>query len=184
MVASMNEHGRLAVVLPNGVFFRGGTELAARKDLLDADLVEAVVQLAPDMFYGAGIPACVLVLNRRKASSRKGQVLFVNASDLYVRRDTKNALSEQNIEQIVSAVASADAQSDIARFVSADEIANRNYNLTVRIWVGSLGDQAPLLDFDTAAAAYRAAREHRDAAESEFEEVMAALSDALAEVSA
>jgi type I restriction enzyme M protein len=73
MVASMNEKARLAVILPNGVFFRGGAELAVRKDLIDADLVEAIVQLPVDLFYGAGIPACVLVLNRAKADDRKGR---------------------------------------------------------------------------------------------------------------
>ena len=56
MVASMNERGRLAVVLPNGVFFRGGAELAVRKELIDADLVEAIVQLPVDLFYGAEHP--------------------------------------------------------------------------------------------------------------------------------
>jgi type I restriction enzyme M protein len=73
MVASMNDKARLAVVLPNGVLFRGGAELAVRKDLIDADLVEAIVQLPVDLFYGAGIPACVLVLNALSPRIARGE---------------------------------------------------------------------------------------------------------------
>jgi type I restriction enzyme M protein len=86
MVASLADTGRMAVVLPNGVFFRGGAELALRKDLVDADLVEAVIQLPKDMFFGAGIPACYLVANQAKGPSRAGRVLFVDATSVSTPR--------------------------------------------------------------------------------------------------
>src|SRR6266508_422646 len=98
MVASMNDSARLAVVLPNGVFFRGGAALAVRRDLIDADLVEANVQLPVDLFYGAGIPACVLVLNRAKPNERRGRVLMIDNSIGFERRDTKNVLTTDAIE--------------------------------------------------------------------------------------
>ncbi len=104
MVASLGERGRMAVVLPNGVFFRGGAEQAVRKDLIDRDLIEAVIQLPKDMFYGAGIPACYLVINKAKATARRNKILFIDASDCFERRDTKNVLRDDDICRIVAAV--------------------------------------------------------------------------------
>ncbi len=106
MVASMEEEGRLAVVLPNGCFFRGGPELAVRKDLVGADLIEAVIQLPVDLFYGAMIPACVMVCRRVKAEHGNQRVLMIDASSLYDRRDTKNVLTADGISRIAAALAS------------------------------------------------------------------------------
>jgi hypothetical protein len=75
MVASVKSTGRMAVVVPHGVLFRGGTEGAIRKGLLEDDLVEAVVGLGSNLFYGTGIPAAVLFLDRNKPAARKGKVL-------------------------------------------------------------------------------------------------------------
>lgn len=80
-----------------------------RKDLIDADLVEAVIQLPNDMFYGAGIPAVYLVVNKAKPESRKGRVLFINASDCFERRDTKNLLRPGDVESIAAAFHADDA---------------------------------------------------------------------------
>src|SRR6266508_3954612 len=149
MVASMNDGGRLALVLPNGVFFRGGTELAVRKDLIDADLVEAIVQLPVDLFYGAGIPGGVLVLNRAKPKERQGRLLMIDNSTGFERRDTKNVLAHEAIERVITTYKSGDEVDGFAKWVTDEEVA-----------------------------AYRGAREARAAAESRLDEVLANLEEA------
>jgi type I restriction enzyme M protein len=178
MVASMNEKARLAVVLPNGVFFRAGTELAVRKDLVDADLVEAIVQLPVDLFYGAGIPACILVLNRAKAAERKGRVLMIDSSASFERRETKNVLTDEAIERVIATCKGGSEEDGWAQWVSDDEIARHHYNLTVRRYVspGSEGN-GEVLDLGDAIEAYRDARAKRTEAEARLDEVLASLEE-------
>jgi type I restriction enzyme M protein len=158
MVASVNENGRLVVVLPNGVFFRGGAELAVRKDLIDADLVEAIVQLPADLFYGAGIPACVLVLNRAKPNERRGRVLMIDNSTGFERRDTKNVLTTDAIERVIASYKSGDEVDGLSKWVADEEIATHHFNLVVRRFVGSGEMNGKLLDLDDTISAYREAR--------------------------
>ena len=140
MVASLTRNGRLAVVLPNGALFRARNEEAVRRDLVEADLVEAVIQLPRDMFYGAGIPACYLVVNMAKRESRHGRVLFINGSERFERVDTKNALRSKDIDQIVDAFKDDENVPGFSSWVSCEEIARRRYNLSVRRYVASSSD--------------------------------------------
>jgi type I restriction enzyme M protein len=175
MVASMNEKGRLAVVLPNGVFFRGGAELAVRKDLLDADLIEAIVQLPVDLFYGAGIPACVVVINRLKHESRHARILMIDCSNGFERRDTKNVLSEEGMALVASAFKSGDEQPGFSRWVGRDEIAAQKHQLVVRTYVGGEGkykgaarQQRNALSYRDAVSAYENAYGARARAEADI----------------
>jgi type I restriction enzyme M protein len=178
MVASLNDSGRLAVVLPNGCFFRGGAEQLVRKDLVDGDLVDAVVQLPKDMFYGAAIPACWLVLNRAKSTSRRGKVVFVDASDLFERVDTKNVLRDKDVERIAYAVASAVEEEGFSAIATVDDIVERRYNLTVRRYVrGDAGAAGEVLDLAAALEAYDEARAVREAAEAQLADVLRRLSE-------
>jgi type I restriction enzyme M protein len=178
MVASMNAKARLAVVLPNGVFFRGGAELAVRKDLIDADLVEAIVQLPVDLFYGAGIPACILVLNRAKADERTGRVLMMDNSAGFERRETKNVLTNEAIERVIATYKRGADEDGWARWVPDDEIAGHHYNLTVRRYVARGSDgNGEVLDLGEAIDAYREAREKRAEAETRFDEVLKRLEE-------
>lgn len=178
MVASMNEAARLAVVLPNGVFFRGGAELAVRKDLIDADLVEAIVQLPVDLFYGAGIPACILVLNRAKPHERKGRVLMIDNSAGFDRRETKNVLTRDAIERVIATYKSGDEEEGWARWVANHELAARHQNLVVRRYVSPGSDaNGEVLDLQDALAAYRDARTQREAAEARLQTVLDALEE-------
>jgi type I restriction enzyme M protein len=175
MVASMNEKGRLAVVLPNGVFFRGGAELAVRRELLDADLIEAIVQLPVDLFYGAGIPACVAVINRRKHESRHGRILMIDGSNGFERRDTKNVLSEEGMALVANAFRSGDEQPGFSRWVGRDEIASQKHQLVVRTYVGGEGkykgaarQQRNALSYPDAVSAYENAHAVRARAEADI----------------
>jgi type I restriction enzyme M protein len=175
MVASLTDAGRMAVVLPNGVFFRAGAEQAVRKDLVDNDLIEAVIQLPRDMFYGAGIPACFLVLHKRKSSGRRGKVLFIDAAECYERRDTKNVLRDEDIERIGAGFASDTPEDGFSAFVPTGQIVERRYNLTVRRYVTTANGDGEVLSFDEALSAYEVARARRASADARAQQILEAL---------
>lgn len=136
MVTSMAPRtGRMAVVLPQGALFRGGVEGRIRQNLLEADYIEAVIGLAPNLFYGTGLAACVLVLRRRKAAARRGKVLIVDASTLFRRGRAQNFLEAAHAAEIhawVDAFADVD---DRARVVGLDEIAREGFTLNISRYV-------------------------------------------------
>jgi len=141
MVASLKSDGMLATVMPHGVLFRGGDEKRIRAGLLENDLVEAVIGLASSLFYGTGIPACILILRNKgaKAPERKGKVLFINADREYHEGRAQNHLLPEHIEKIVSTY-EAFAQADsFSRVVSLDELRENDYNLNIRRYA----DNAP-----------------------------------------
>lgn len=178
MVASMNDKARLAVVLPNGVFFRGGAELAVRKDLIDADLVEAIVQLPVDLFYGAGIPACVLVLNKAKAKERKGRLLMIDSSTGFERRDTKNVLTDDAIERVIQTFKSGEEVEGFARWASVDAIVEHHYNLVVARYAGGETEaNGEVIDVHDAIATFREARAKRAQAEADLDRVLTKLEE-------
>jgi type I restriction enzyme M protein len=178
MVASMNDGGRLAVVLPNGCFSRGGAELAVRKELVDADMIEGIVQLPVDLFYGSGIPACILLLNRAKVPDRKGRVLMIDSSTGFQRRETKNVLTEAAIERVIATYEAGTEEDGLSRWTTDEEITRRHYNLMVRRYVGGENkrDQTTV-DIGQAIEAYRIAREAREAAEVRLDEVLSMLEE-------
>jgi type I restriction enzyme M protein len=135
MVASLADDGRMAVVLPNGALFRARNEQALRRDLVEGDLVEAVIQLPTDMFYGAGIAACYVVINKSKPLARQDKVLFINASDCFTRTDTKNVMQDDDVMRIADAFHSGEEAEHFSVWVSRDVVRERRYNLSVRRYV-------------------------------------------------
>jgi type I restriction enzyme M protein len=98
MVAAMKpETGRVAVVMPQGVLFRGGAEKDIRQRMLEAGLFDAVIGLPPNLFYNTGLPACVLVLRARSRPGREGKVLFVDASKRFVKRGARNEMEPRTL---------------------------------------------------------------------------------------
>jgi type I restriction enzyme M protein len=166
MVATLADDGRMAVVLPNGVLFREGAEFAVRRELVEQDLVEAVIQLPKDMFFGAGIPACVLVCRRAKSADRRGQMLMIDASALFERVDTKNRLTAAGIERIAETFRLGREEEGFSRWVSRSEATDGGLNLTVRRFVrgiaGSVEHSRGLAD---AIADLKAAQVRRHEAE-------------------
>ena len=132
MIASTNAEGMVGVVMPHGVLFRGSSEKAIRQGILQDDLLEAVVGLPSGLFYGTGIPACLLILNKAKPKARKGKVLFINSELEYEEGKNQNKLRVQDIEKIVDTF---DNYSEIKRYsqiVPLDAIAENDYNLNIR----------------------------------------------------
>lgn len=132
MIASLNSEGMMGVVMPHGVLFRGSSEKAIRQGILNDDLLEAVVSLPAALFYGTGIPACLLIINKNKPAERKGKVLFINSELEYEEGKNQNKLRQQDIEKIVQTF---DDYAEIKRYskvVTLAEIAENDYNLNIR----------------------------------------------------
>jgi len=132
MIASLNNEGMMGVVMPHGVLFRGSSEKEIRKGILNDDLLEAVVGLPAGLFYGTGIPASLLILNKSKPAERQGKVLFINSELEYEEGKNQNKLRQQDIDKIVSTF---DDYTEIKRYskvVTLAEIAENDYNLNIR----------------------------------------------------
>lgn len=132
MIASLNAEGMLGVVMPHGVLFRGASEKEVRKGILNDDLLEAVVGLPSALFYGTGIPACLLIINKNKPAARKGKVLFINSELEFEEGKNQNKLRQEDINKIV---ATFDDFTEIKRYskiVTLSEIAENEYNLNIR----------------------------------------------------
>ncbi len=164
MVAVLNAAGRLGVVMPHGVLFRGSAEGKIRQGLLQEDLFEAVIGLAPNLFYGTGIPASILVLNRDKPAERKGKVLFIDASAEFEDGSNQNRLRDQDIENISNAFhAYADVEK-YARVVPLSEIEENDWNLNISRYVDT-SDEEERIDVGEAVRNLRELEKERAAAE-------------------
>jgi len=146
MLAVCKPKGMVTTVMPHGVLFRGGAEREIRKKFLQQDLVEAVIALPQNLFYGAGIPACILVmrpnlsgraLNPHKPEERRGKVLFINADAEFLAGRAQNYLQPEHIEKIASTYHRFTDIEGYARVVSLEVIASEanDYNLNVRRYV-------------------------------------------------
>lgn len=144
MVASLKQTGRMTVVMPHGVLFRSGEERACRQKMIEQGILEAVIGLPQGLFYGTGIPACVLVVNKNHAADRK-QVIFINADREYKEGKNQNSLRPEDIEKIThvyhqlareALAGNQDASVDkYARIVSLEELAAEEFNLNIRRYV-------------------------------------------------
>jgi type I restriction enzyme M protein len=132
MIASLNAEGMMGVVMPHGVLFRGSSEKAIRQGILEDDLLEAVIGLPSALFYGTGIPACLLIINKNKPAERRGKVLFVNSELEYEEGKNQNKLRQQDIEKIVSTFTDYIDIKRYSRVVGLDEIKENDYNLNIR----------------------------------------------------
>lgn len=137
MLAVTRTDGMVATVMPHGVLFRGGDEGRIRTGLLDDDIIEAVMGLGPQLFYGTGIPACILILRHKgsKPLERQRKVLFVNADRDYREGRAQNYLEPEHIEKIVSAYRAFGDIPAFARVVTREELAENDDNLNIRRYV-------------------------------------------------
>ncbi|MBW4528513.1 MAG: type I restriction-modification system subunit M [Phormidium tanganyikae FI6-MK23] len=148
MVQSMAEpHGRMAVVLPQGALFRSGIEGQIRQKLLEMDLIEAVIGLAPNLFYGTGLAACILVLRRRKAKNHAKKVLIVDASSRFRKGRAQKFLEPEHTTEILSWYERFEDVEDYARVVSLKEIEKEGWTLNISRYVlPPIGADIPPLD--------------------------------------
>jgi type I restriction enzyme M protein len=132
MIASLNAEGMAGVVMPHGVLFRGSSEKAIRQGILNDDLLEAVIGLPAGLFYGTGIPACLLIINKNKPAERKGKVLFINSELEYQEGKNQNNLRSQDIEKIVQTFEGFAEVRRYSKVFTLAEIAENDYNLNIR----------------------------------------------------
>lgn len=163
--------GRMAVVLPQGALFRGGAEGKIRQVLLKQDVIESVIGLAPNLFYGTGLAACILILKSRKIPERKNKVLIVDASELYRKGRAQNFLDPEHASKVLNWVQDYQDVKDRARVVSLDEIQEEDWTLNISRYVlPPIGEDIPPLD--VAIADFKAALEGARAAEEHLRKVM------------
>jgi type I restriction enzyme M protein len=168
MIASMAASGasRMAVVLPQGALFRKAAEGKIRTALLKEDLIEAVIGLAPNLFYGTQLAGCIVVLRRKKPAGRKQKVLVIDASSLFRKGRAQNFLDPEHTEQIVSWYRAFEDVEDRAKVVSLDEIKKEGWTLNISRYVlPPIGEDIPPLpeavkSFKRALAEARAAEDH------------------------
>lgn len=127
--------GRMAVVLPHGALFRMGAEGKIRTKLLGMDVLEAVIGLGPNLFYGTGLAACILVFRQRKLKERKNKVLIVDASKEFKTGRAQNELLPEHVARIHGWVRGFKDVEGIARVVTLEQIAANDYNLNIPRYV-------------------------------------------------
>jgi len=136
MIVSMAKpHGRMAIVLPQGALFRKGAEGKIRTKLLESDLLEAVIGLGPNLFYGTTLAACVCILRLNKDEQHKGRVLFIDASGLFRKGKNQNELLTEHVDQIYSWYETNETRTGISRVATLDEIRAQDYNLNISLYV-------------------------------------------------
>lgn len=138
MLAVLKADGKMATIMPHGVLFRGGEEKEARKHFIEHGWLEAVIGLPAGLFYGTGIPACVLVMNKKGAADRK-HVFFINADREYREGKAQNFLRPEDISKMVHVYRERNNVDGYARIVPVGEIAAEEFNCNIRRYV----DNAP-----------------------------------------
>jgi len=154
----------MGVVLPHGILFRGGAEGKIRKGLLEDDLVEAVIGLASNLFYGTGIPACVLLINKAKSAERKGKVLFVNGAEEMVEGKNQNSLSEENIMRLSEGFHEYVDEDRFSRVVSLEEIEKNEFSLNITRYV-QIAEEEEQIDVAVELKRLNELCKHRNSAE-------------------
>lgn len=131
----MNSTGRMAVVLPHGALFRKGAEGKIRQALLEMDLLEAVIGLGPNVFYGSQLAACVMVFKQNKEPEKKRKVLFIDASEqIWVGR-AQNYLEPEHVQQIFTWYRNYADVENYVKVASMDELKENDFNLNIPLYV-------------------------------------------------
>ncbi|SDE94527.1 type I restriction enzyme M protein [Celeribacter baekdonensis] len=149
MLHVTRDGGMIATVMPHGVLFRGGDEAKIRQKIIERDQIEAVIGLGPQLFYGTGIPACVIILRQQKhdgaklisgkPADRQGKVLFINADREYFEGRAQNHLMPEHIEKIVTTFEEYREIPGFSTIVDIDRLKENDWNLNIRRYA----DNAP-----------------------------------------
>lgn len=145
MIASLSVNGRIAAVAPHGVLFRGASEGRIRQRIIDENLLDAVIGLPENLFYGTSIPACILVFKKNRPTT---DVLFIDASKKdengnlrYIKASNQNELAQVHIDNIVEVYRKRVKQAGFSHVASLDEIKKNEYNLNIPRYVDSFEEE-------------------------------------------
>jgi len=160
MISTLNHEGKAGVVMPHGVLFRGGAEGIIRQGILEEDLLEAVVGLPPNLFYGTGIPACILIFSRHKTPNQRQKVFVINGAEDFETGKSQNFLRDEDIKKIVAAYDDWKEQDKYSRVVGLDEIRKNDYNLNISRYIDAANEEEKI-DVEDAIAKLRRMEEER-----------------------
>ena len=136
MIKSLKSKGKAAVILPHGVLFRGNAEAAIRQNLIRSGIIKGIIGLPANLFYGTGIPACLIVLDKENREARKG-IFMIDAGKGFMKDGNKNRLREQDIHKIVDVFNKHLELPKYSRMVSMAEIEAKEYNLNIPRYIDS-----------------------------------------------
>ncbi len=136
LIRSLKSKGKGAIILPHGVLFRGNAEAEIRKNIIRKGFIKGIIGLPANLFYGTGIPACIIVIDKENAESRKG-IFMIDAGKGFMKDGNKNRLREQDIHKIVDVFIKQSEVPKYSRMVSADEVERNEYNLNIPRYIDS-----------------------------------------------
>jgi len=167
MIATLNAKGRAGVVLPHGVLFRGGAEGKIRKGILEEDLLEAVIGLPPNLFFGASIPACLFIVNKDKPKERRGKVFLLYGADDFLEGKRQNKLRKEDIQKIVTAYKEYRTVEKYSRPVPLDEIRANDYNLNITRYI-DVSEEEETIDVQKVLDELKGLKEERSVVENKM----------------
>jgi len=147
ILKSLKRNGKAAVILPHGILFRGNAEADIRRNIIDNGFIKGIIGLPSNLFFGTGIPACIIIIDKENSSERDG-IFMIDASREFIKDGNKNRLRERDINKIVTIFNEQIEISGYSRFVPNDEIKNKNaYNLNIPRYIDS-GSNEDLQNID------------------------------------
>jgi type I restriction enzyme M protein len=171
MIKSMNSTGRMTVVLPHGALFRKGAEGKIREALIKQDLLEAVIGLGSNIFYGTQLAACVLVFKQNKPANKKAKVLFIDGSDQVRVGRAQNFLEEQHVKQLFDWYIAFNDVENHVKVATLSDIKENDYNLNIPLYVEKvIEDNLPSVE--VALADLKMAWEESLEAEEKFKQIL------------
>lgn len=143
MIHHLADNGTMAIVLPHGVLFRGAAEGHIRQYLIeDRNYLDAVIGLPANIFYGTGIPTCILVF--KKCRTNPDDILFIDASNDFDKNKNQNALTPEHIQKIVSTYHNRETRNKYSYVASLTEIKENDYNLNIPRYVDTFEEEEPI----------------------------------------
>lgn len=142
MIETLNEHGKAGVILPHGVLFRGSSEGKIRKQLIDENLLKAVVGLPANLFYGTGIPASILIFDKNKGDNT--EVLFIDASNEFENGKNQNRLRDEDVDKIYNTFSEWKTVNKYSHIATLEEIQENDYNLNIPRYVDTFVEEEPV----------------------------------------
>jgi type I restriction enzyme M protein len=136
LIRSLKSKGKGAIILPHGVLFRGNVEAEIRKNIIRKGFIRGIIGLPANLFYGTGIPACIVVIDKENADGRKG-IFMIDAGKGFIKDGNKNRLREQDIHKIVDVFNKQAEVPKYSRMVSVEEIERNDYNLNIPRYIDS-----------------------------------------------
>ncbi len=143
MIKSMNPAtGRVAVVMPQGVLFHGGKEGEIRKQIIESDKIDCIITLVGGIFYGAGVSACLILMNNHKVPDHKNKICMIDATSIYTPARAQNYMSEDDIQLVFNLYSNYKDEIEKVKIVSLDEIRDKEYTLSVNTYIEKKAQEA------------------------------------------